>query len=282
VHAKLNSDRKIGVVFSSGFFGFFAHAGFLSALRQAGIHPGAWAGSSSGAIVAAFAASGMDDAAIKDYLFRVKLKDFWDPDPWWRVAAKVIKGFKGFSGYLKGEGFARLMDILPAKTFEECRWPLAIAATNLTLRRETIFTGGNLAKAVCASGAVPMLFRPVEVDGCLYVDGGVTSKAPIMGLLRVTRPDIIIIHYIASRNVGKKENGFLQKIFTPWFIHDTAFDIARFESYGYQKTLAEKMGIEIIEIGTHAPHVGPKSLGGGPFAYEEARLETLKALGKKQ
>jgi NTE family protein len=279
MRAILKPDRKIGVVFSSGFFGFFAHAGFLAALRNAGIKPSSWAGSSSGAIVAAMAASGMDDDAIRDYLFKLRLEDFWDPDPWWQVAGRGLRGFKGFSGYLKGEGFARLMEILPARTFEECPWPLAIAATNLTNRRETIFTRGRLAGAVCASGAVPMLFRPVELDGCLYADGGVTSKAPIMGLLSVARPDVIIIHYIASRNIEHRGNDFLKKIFTPWFIQDTAFDIARFESYGYQKALAEKMGVELIEIQTNAPHVGPKSLDRGPAAYGQARLETLRSLG---
>ncbi len=279
--ATVNPGMKAGVVFSSGFFGFFAHAGFLAGLREAGIAPCAWAGSSSGAIVAALAASGMDDAAIHDYLFKVKLEDFWDPDPWWRIACRALKGFRGCRGYLKGEGFARLMEILPLKTFEECRWPLAIAATNLTHRRETIFTKGSLAGAVCASGAVPMLFRPVELEGCLYVDGGVTSKAPIMGLLSVARPDVIIIHYIASRNIEGRGNDFLKKVFTPWFIQDTAFDIARFESYRYQKALAEKMGVQLIEIPTNAPHIGPKSLERGPAAYEQARMETLKALGMK-
>ena len=55
-----------GIVFSSGFFGFFAHAGFLSAIRELGIKPAGVSGSSSGAILAAMAATEMTDDAIRE------------------------------------------------------------------------------------------------------------------------------------------------------------------------------------------------------------------------
>ena len=49
-HSGKNRDLKIGVVFSSGFFGFFAHAGFLAGLRDFGMAPSGYSGASSGAI----------------------------------------------------------------------------------------------------------------------------------------------------------------------------------------------------------------------------------------
>ena len=45
--------RRVGVVLSAGFFGFFGHAGFWKALCAAGISPRAWAGTSAGGMVAA-------------------------------------------------------------------------------------------------------------------------------------------------------------------------------------------------------------------------------------
>jgi len=44
------TQPRLGVAFSSGFFGFFAHAGFLAALRELEITPSAYSGASSGAI----------------------------------------------------------------------------------------------------------------------------------------------------------------------------------------------------------------------------------------
>jgi len=41
------TDARVGVAFSSGFFGFFAHAGFLAAQRELGILPSVYAGASS-------------------------------------------------------------------------------------------------------------------------------------------------------------------------------------------------------------------------------------------
>lgn len=271
--------KKVAVIFSSGFFGFYAHAGFLAALRESGIRPAAWAGTSAGAIIAALAASGTDDERIKGFLFSLKKGDFWDPQPAASMLIALMRGFRGFGGYLKGERFLSLLrEVLPVKSFEECKVPLFVAATDLTLRREKVFSRGDLPRAVCASCAVPMLFSPVEIDGSLLVDGGVTSKAPIKAVIAAERPDILIIHYIASRGVEGEGNPFLRRAFTPWFIHDLAFDIARLESYGHQKALAAEAGVRVIEINTNAPPVGPGSLERGPAAYEHSRIRGLEAL----
>jgi NTE family protein len=80
------TNKKIGVVFSSGFFGFFAHAGCFAALKELGINPVGYSGTSSGAILAACAATGMNTHAINDLLFSLKKEDFWDPEPWYKTA----------------------------------------------------------------------------------------------------------------------------------------------------------------------------------------------------
>ncbi|MBW1796920.1 MAG: patatin-like phospholipase family protein [Deltaproteobacteria bacterium] len=268
----------VGVVFSSGFFGFFAHAGFLAAIRELEITPVAYAGSSSGAIVAAMAASGMDDHAIREMLFSVRKEAFWDPDPWHVIFKKAANLFRGYSGYLKGEGFARLLERMPVKRFEDCETPLAIAATNLTQKKGTVFTRGNLIKAIRASGAVPMLFKPVEIDGSLYVDGGVVDKAPLKALADLVDLDKVIIHFIASGNVGKSDQGFLEKRMSPWHVQYLAANIARQEAYERQLEILEARGVEVIEVKTGAPAVGPNKLNKGPAAYETAKAAALKIL----
>jgi len=64
-------NKQVGVVFSSGFFGFFAHAGCLKALEELGIRPAGYAGTSSGAIVAAFAAAGLPADAVSNTFFKL-------------------------------------------------------------------------------------------------------------------------------------------------------------------------------------------------------------------
>jgi len=276
------ANTRIGVVFSSGFFGFFAHAGFLAALRDRKIKPSGYAGASSGAILAAMAASGMSDAAIKKILFNLKKSDFWDPDTMPFLLRQALKCFKGYTGYLKGKGFKRLLGQIPVKRIEDCQTPLVMSATNLTLHKEELFARGSLIKAIHASGAVPMLFKPVDIDGSLYVDGGMINKAPVQALADLIQPNKIIIHFIASDNMEGSLNSFLKKRMTPWHIHHLSVNISRQEGYRRQCDVARQRGIEVIEVNSQAPGVGPNTLERGPLAYRKARETTVKFLNDEQ
>jgi len=57
---------------SSGFFGFYAHAGALSALLDAGLSPAALSGSSAGALVTGLYAGGVSPDAMRDTLARLR------------------------------------------------------------------------------------------------------------------------------------------------------------------------------------------------------------------
>jgi len=272
---------RIGVVFSSGFFGFFAHAGFLAALRDLNIRSSGYAGASSGTIIAAMAASDMSDHTIREILLRLKKSDFWDPDPMPFILKGALKLFRGYSGYLKGKGFARLLEHIPIKQIEDCPVPLVITATNLTLQREELFTRGSLTKGIQASGAVPILFKPVEIDGSLYVDGGMVNKAPVQALADLIQPEKIIVHFIASDNLEGPSNSFLKKKMTPWHIHRLAVNISRQEAYQRQCDVIKQRGIELIEVRTNAPGVDPNSLEKGPSAYYKSREAGIKILANK-
>jgi NTE family protein len=269
----------VGVAFSSGFFGFYAHAGFLAALRSLGVSPIAYSGASSGAIVAAMAACGMSDGAIREILFRVKKEDFWDPEPWVHILRHGLRLFRGYAGYLKGEAFEDLLlRKLPNKKIEDCETPLAVSATNLTEKQEAVFASGDLARAVHASGAVPIFFKPVKINGCLYVDGGVVNKTPLKGLADLVPLDRIIVHFIASENVEEEKNGFLNRRMTPWHLNYLAVNIGRQEAYQRQLEWVRLHGIDVLEVRTHPPPLGPNRLHRGPEAYGRARDAALEVL----
>jgi len=276
-----DSASRIGVVFSSGFFGFFAHAGFLAALRDRNICPSGYSGVSSGAIIAAMAASDMSDYNIREILARLRKSDFWDPDPIPLILKGALKLFRGYSGYLRGRGFASLLGHIPIRQIEDCHVPLVITATNLTSRREELFIRGNLTKGIQASGAVPILFKPVKINGSLYVDGGIVNKAPVQALADLIQPEKIIVHFIASDNLTGPSNSFLEKKITPWHIHHLAINISRDKAYQNQCDIIQQRGIELIEVQTHAPSVAPNSLKNGIPAYYKARETGIKILASK-
>jgi NTE family protein len=277
----LKKDKGLvnaAVVFSSGFFGFFSHAGVLSAIRELGLKPSAYGGSSSGAIVAAMAASGMSGKDIENILFGLKKKDFWDPDPLSYIMKKTLCFLKGYSGFLNGDGFYRLLQRIPVKRIEECKIPLAIAATNLTQKREEIFLRGNLMKAVHASGAVPLMFKPVAIGDSLYADGGVVEKAPVLAVSELTDTRKIIVHMISSRGVEDMDNSFLKRRLTPWHLHHLAYNIARVEAYNRELEIVKMLGFEVVEIRTKPLSLGPNKLNLGPDAYKAAKISAARFL----
>lgn len=62
---------------------------------------------------------------------------------------------------------------------EDAKIPLAIVATDITSGEKIVFRKGKLAKAISATVAVPGAYVPVEYEGRLLVDGGITENVPV-------------------------------------------------------------------------------------------------------
>ena len=197
-------------------------------------------------------------------LFSVKKSDFWDPDPWHTVLSRALRLFKGYTGYLRGDSFASLLGRLPVKRIEDCMTPLGIAATDLTRKKKVIFTSGNLAKAVQASGSVPMLFKPVSINGSLYIDGGIIGKAPVKALAELSDLDLILVHYVSSGNLKNPPDSFLKKKFTPWLIQHLAVNIARREAYRMELEMVRNTGLKVVEVNSTADPSVPTPSSGAP------------------
>jgi NTE family protein len=268
--------KKVGLELSSGFFGFYAHAGCLCALAELGIHPQGYSGSSAGAIIAAMGASGMACDHIRERLFSLQKKDFWDPEPWYRVALHGLRLFRGWHGYLSGNRFAALLEcMLPVKTFEELCCPCVITTINLTTKKREWRASGSLADAVQASCTVPWLFKFKVMDDDLHVDGGFADKAPVEALARHLQPEVLIVHYLRSSNLRIDDQSFLTRRFSPGRAKTLAVTIGRHEHYLTQKRLVEHIGIPVLEIIPELHTVSPAHIDRGPAAFEEARRQTL-------
>jgi NTE family protein len=175
---------------SSGFFGFFAHAGVLSVLEEEGLVPARIVGSSAGALAGGLWAAGLPAARLREELLALRREHFWDPRP-------------GL-GLLRGALFrARLEAALPARTFEECPRAFAVSAFDLLARRTAVLESGALAPAIHASCAAPFLFQPVRIGARAYFDGGVLDRhglAPLRGGERV------LYHHLTSRSPWRRRS----------------------------------------------------------------------------
>ncbi|MGZ3692120.1 MAG: patatin-like phospholipase family protein [Pseudobdellovibrio sp.] len=185
-------DKPFTLALSSGFFGFYAHLGFLKALEELRIKPTAYTGTSAGAIVAAAAARGMSIKEIENLIRGVSRKDFWDP----------ALGF----GLLRGRKLRELIAREIGADFKELKAPLRIPVFDIMERTTKVFTSGNLARVIQATCAVPLMFQPVRIGRRFYWDGGIQDKMGIHGL---NKNEKILCHFLKSR--GQDPHGIYER-----------------------------------------------------------------------
>ena len=250
---KLPENFKIGLTLSGGASYGIAHVGVIKALREYGIDPDVVYGTSAGAIVASLYAGG---ASIQDMRRFIQGNNILSM----RRLRLPKLGFIPLT-YLEN----RISDYVPYKQLEELPRKVFIGATNLeTGQHETVRTG-LITKAVAASCAIPVFFRPIELNGNLYVDGGVSNNMPAVPL-KDHCDYIIASDVVEAKRVDRKYiNGFkrlLERTLTISLANRTVvnytdcdfvirpvgmykyakFDFSRSEefiNYGYDQTLMD-------------------------------------------
>ncbi len=159
---------RIGLALGSGGARGLAHIGVIQVLEEHEVSIDVVAGSSIGALVGALYSSGNDGEAlhrIASDTTLLKIVPLFDPS--------LRHGFLG------GAKLERLIKkFVGGRRVEECRTPLAVIATDLRSGEVVIFREGDLASVVRASISVPWVFRPVEIDGRLLADGGLSMPVP--------------------------------------------------------------------------------------------------------
>ncbi len=176
-------DEPFNLALSSGFFGFYAHAGLLSALEDHGLTPRLITGSSAGALAGGLWAAGVSAQTMSRVLCELERRDFWDPGV-------------GF-GLLRGRLFReRLEKLLPVSAIEDAPTALGISLFDILGRRTVVKKRGDLAAAIHASCALPGLFHPVWIERRLYSDGGILDRPGWLGLDAET---FTLAHHLPSR-----------------------------------------------------------------------------------
>lgn len=269
------AGRRVGLVLSAGFFGFYGHAGFLRGLTAGGVQPAAYAGTSAGGLVGAYAAAGMAPQAIETLLFGLRRERFWDPDVLGGLAS-AARGGPGGMGLLAGRRFRELLtSTLPVRRFEECPTPLLLVAADVRHARSVPLTEGELAPAIHATCAYPGLFRPVAMDGGLLWDGGLVDKAPALALSRHLKGqlDVVLVHFLPTRGDTELGGPFA-------YARGMAAAVAalRRSHLELQLQLLTAEGLDVFLVVSELPAVSPRQLAKGVQAAEAGRRAALAAL----
>jgi NTE family protein len=211
VNAQESTRPKVGLVLSGGGAKGFAHIGVLKVLEEAGVKIDYIGGTSMGAVIGGLYASGYNatqidsifqatnfDELINDFIPRSS-KNFYEKrnDELYALVLPFTKFKVGIPEALsKGMYNFNLISKLTkhvrhVNDFNQLPIPFLCIGTDIETGEQVLLNKGNLALAIIASSAFPSLFSPVEIDGRLIVDGGVTNNYPI-DEVRKLGADIII------------------------------------------------------------------------------------------
>lgn len=165
----------MGLVLSGGGARGFAHIGVLRVLERAGARFDVIAGTSMGAILGAFYASGRK----ADDLYRLA-----DTTSWREVVDLSLQ-----TGLFKGDRLESFLRAHLPASFEDLEIPLAVTTTDIETGEGVVHMEGDLVRAVRASSSFPGAFEPIQMGGRTLADGGIVNNLPVAAatLLGATR-----------------------------------------------------------------------------------------------
>lgn len=157
---------RMGLALSGGGARGFAHAGAIKALDEMGMRPDIVAGVSAGSVVAVMYAAGIKPEKMLEFFTNAKFSDFCE--------LGVPK-----DGFFKLDRFkAFLQRVIPYRNLEDLPVHTVIGATDFDHGTPVVFESGPIADCVAASCCIPIVFKPIRINGVRHVDGGVLRNLP--------------------------------------------------------------------------------------------------------
>lgn len=182
------ASPKIGLALGGGAALGWAHIGVIRALDEAGVDVDIIAGTSIGAIIGAALAAGKVDE-IEEIARSVNvgtILKFLDPSLKRGAilgGRKIRKILDAHFGGLRMENLAR---------------PFAVTASDLKTGEGVVISEGPVTDALMASIAVPVLFKPVEMNGHLLADGGLFEPVPARTVRQIGAERVIAVDLMSD------------------------------------------------------------------------------------
>lgn len=225
--------RKVGIAFSGGGARGFAHAGALEAIEEAGLQPDILAGVSAGSVVATLYAAGLRP---RQFL------DIFSDQAFTSLARLRPTG----GGFFSLEPFGEFIreNLHGYENLEDLPVPVYLGVTDFTHGVAAEFHTGEISRRVVASCSIPITFRPVEIDGVEYVDGGVLRNHPAW-IIR-DKCDLLIGINVSPLLPEKDENN------TIWSVALRTYNIMAKSNQQHDMNLCD-VNIAPLEIAHYAP-----------------------------
>lgn len=250
--ATLASAQRVGLVLSGGGAKGLYHIGVIKALEENGIPIDYVSGTSMGAIIAGLYAIGYTPEQMAEIFESNQIK-YWMSG---KIEDKYIYYFKQRRpnaamitlriDFRNPQRIAKLRlptSLIQSNTldlafveffsgpsaqcggdFDKLFVPFRCIATDAAARKEVVYRGGDLGKAIRASMTIPLVFRPIKQDSTLLYDGGIYNNFPWQVLQEDFKPDILIGSKCVEGNSKPKEDNPMEQILALTMMH-TDYDL---------------------------------------------------------
>ena len=250
--ATLASAQRVGLLLSGGGAKGLYHIGVIKALEENGIPIDYVSGTSMGAIIAGLYAIGYTPEQMAEIFESNQIK-YWMSG---KIEDKYIYYFKQRRpnaamitlriDFRNPQRIAKLQlptSLIQSNTldlafveffsgpsaqcggdFDKLFVPFRCIATDAAARKEVVYRGGDLGKAIRASMTIPLVFRPIKQDSTLLYDGGIYNNFPWQVLQEDFKPDILIGSKCVEGNSKPKEDNPMEQILALTMMH-TDYDL---------------------------------------------------------
>jgi predicted acylesterase/phospholipase RssA len=215
------AGKRIAIVSSGGSGATAALCGVRRAFEDVGIEPVTISACSGSVLFASLWAAGLSADEMAD--FWLGTCDYVDPD-WRRLLAAGLRGFRGFTGLLRGEAIERCYrERLAGRTMGTTRIPLSAVVWNIDLNRvEYLSTRQTpdleVGRAARVAISIPIMVEAVRVGPHYYGDGGIVDIFPVQPVLDEDVDLVLGLNFYLGRDFAGDDIG-------GW--HDRRFSILR-------------------------------------------------------
>lgn len=227
--------QRVGLVLSGGGAKGCAHIGVIRALEEEGIPIDYVAGTSMGAIVSSLYAMGytpeeMAELIQSDKFVRWKNGTIDKHNLYYFKRDAPTSEFVSFKINLKDSTNSKFNFMLPnsvlpsdqiniammdmfSKANATCKGnfdslfvPFRCVASDVTHKKAYVHRSGDLGDAVRTSMSFPFIFKPIQVNGRLMLDGGIYNNFPVDVMESDFNPDYIIGSTVSDNPSLDSEN----------------------------------------------------------------------------
>ena len=249
---KFFSLPTVGLALGGGGPRGLTHIGIIKTLGRNKIPINYISGTSIGSLIGGLY------AATKD----IKLIEQIAIDNNWRQLGGLFLDPTFRLGFVQGEKIKKFIEkYIGDIEFKDLKIPFAATGTDLKTGNLVVIDSGKVSEAIRISISIPFLFKPVQKNGQILVDGGLSSPVPVEVVKKMGAQFIIGVNLyndysdrkigltnipydsvnILIHNLGKKDTELADITISP-----------KTSTLGWTKFLSQKGSLEGIRLGEEA------------------------------